>query len=286
MSRARALAQLKSCPQAGRQDAMPHGVPDSYLGTWRRSLLQTPQGQDMDSHVFWLQTRHWHADLRIPADRPDFSGVTCLAECDDAQLAWLATQQGFCGVTQVDGEHCIWHRQLDFQPANGSRDIGRMVFDGERVIETGVDTDYLEIWERLPHSRGGTAALELVVEGGELPSRPAWLLVAGDCFIHVRGRARPLPGIAHLNSAFDLASLIARARPSRAQLLDWLNVEISFGHRNGPTPWRIELSTLPFREGQFVTRPAALQRRGHQFVVEGNNERRWMILDWSPGVSL
>ncbi|MDP1929650.1 MAG: hypothetical protein Q8K62_14180 [Thiobacillus sp.] len=264
----------------------PAPVPDAYLGVWNRTLLETASARDERSQVWWLQTPRWHADLRIPAGRPDFSGITRLAECDDTQLAWLATQQGFCGVTQVDGDDCTWHRQLDFQPANGSRDMGHMAFDGERVIETGVDADYLEIWERLPHSRGGTAALELLVEGGELPARPAWILVAGDCFIHVRGRAHPLPGIAHLNNVFDLSSLIARTRPSRARLLDWLNVEISFGHRNGPAPWRIERSTLPFREGQFVTRPGALQRRGHQLVVEGSNERRWLILDWSPEVTL
>jgi hypothetical protein len=264
----------------GALTEQPAPVPDAYLGVWNRTLLETAGGRDERSQVWWLQTPRWHADLRIPAGRPDFSGVNRLADCDDAQLAWLARQQGFCGVTQVDGDDCTWHRQLDFQPANGSRDIGRMIFDGERVIETGVESDYLEIWERLPLSRGGTAALELVVERGELPSRPAWLFVAGDCFMFVRGRALPPP------SAVDLSSLIAQARPSQTQLLDWLNVEISFGHRSGATPWRIEHSTLPFREGKTVTLAGAIQRRGHQVAIEGNNERRWMILDWSLGTAL
>lgn len=269
------LAQLKSLLHARRQGVMPHGVPDHYLGTWRRSLLQTPQALDTDSRVFWLQTRHWHADLRIPAERPDFSGITSLAECDDARLGWLARQQGFCGITQVEGERCSWHRQTDFQPPNGSRDVGHMAFDGERIVEVGVETDYLEVWERLPQSVGGTAALELVTETGEPPSRPGWLLVAGDCFLYVRGRASPLP------RAADLPSLVARAQPSRAQWLEWLDVEISFGHRSGPAPWRIEHSTLPFREGQHFTLPGAIQRRGHQLAVEDGHQRRWMILDWS-----
>jgi len=253
---------------------LPAPVPDAYLGVWRRSLLETPDLRDEHSRVLWLQTPRWHADLRIPAGRPDFSGVGRLAECDDTQLAWLATQQGFCGLTQVDGERCTWHRLNDFQPANGSRDIGRMGFDGERVTETGIEADYLEIWERLPESRGGTAALELMTEGGRPPDRPTWLLLAGDCFMFVRGRALPLPGAA------DLSCLIARVRPSRAQWLDWLDVEISFGHCTGPAPWRIEHSTLPFREGQCVTHPGALQRRGHRIAVEGGHARLWNILDW------
>lgn len=257
----------------------PAAVPDAYLGTWRRDLLETAFGRDTHSRVYWLQTPRWHADLRIPANRPDFSGIASLAECDAAQLSWLATQQGFCGVTQVDGEYCTWHRQVDFQPATGYRDIGRMAFDGERVIETGVETNYLEVWQRLPQSRGGTAALELVAEGGAPPLRPAWLLVAGDCFIYVRGRTRPLP------RAADLPSLIARPHATRKQWLDWLDIEISFGHRSGPVPWRIEHSTLPFREGQCLARPGTLQRQGYQIAVEGNGERRWRILNWSLDAS-
>ena len=255
-------------------------VPLAYLGVWRRRLLETSALRDEHSQVFWLQTPHWHADLRIPAGRPDFSGINHLAECDDAQLAWLARQQGFCGLTQVDGDICIWHRQMDFQPANDQRDIGRMVSDGERLTETGVEAEYLERWERLPHSRGGTAALELVWEAGNTPSCPTWLLVAGDCFMYVRGRTRPLP------RAADLSQLITQSQPTHSQMLDWLNVEISFGYRKGPAPWRIEHSTLPFREETCLTRPGAIQRLGYQIAVEGRNDRRWKILDWSLGASL
>jgi hypothetical protein len=275
------LAKLKSFLKARRQEEMPRGVPDKYLGVWQRSLLETPQMRDADSLVLWLQTSHWHADLRIPAHRPDFSGITRLADCTDAQLAWLASQQGFCGVTQVEGDHCTWHHQLDFQPANGIRDIGRMVFEGERIIESGVEADYLEVWKRLSRSRGGTAALELVMENNEFPSRPAWLLVAGDCFIYVQGRPRQLPA-----KAAPRTPAAAQPKAARAQLLDQVDVEISFGYRYGPAPWRIEHSTWPFREGQYLSRSRAIRRLGHQLAVEEEYNRRWMILDWNVGAAL
>jgi hypothetical protein len=118
------------------------------------------------------------------------------------------------------------------------------------------------------------------MEAGGQPARPTWLLVAGDCFVFVQGRAQPLP------AETNLSRLIARAQPSRSQLLDWLDVEISFGYRRGPNPWRIEHSILPFREEAFLTRPGAIQRLGYQVAVEGSNERRWRILDWSLGESL
>lgn len=199
----RDLSRRYFAPQADMA-AAPAPVPNAYLGVWRRSLLETADLRDTHSHVFWLQTPRWHADLRLPTGRPDFSGVRSLAECSEIQLAWLARQQGFCGVTQIDSTHCTWHRQMDFQPANGSRDIGRMVFDGECLTETGIETDYLETWERLPPSRGGTAALELVMEAGEPPICPTWLLVAGACFMYVQGRPYPL------SDAPDLPHLIAR----------------------------------------------------------------------------
>lgn len=271
----RVMDLLRPMLDAQREQSPPPGVPDAYLGVWRRRLLETPQGRDTDSRVHWLQTRHWHADLRLPPDRPDFAGVTRLAECDDAQLAWLARQQGFCGVTQVTGERCAWHRQADFQPATGRRDAGHMAWEAERLVETGAEDDYQEVWERLPESEGGTAALELVVEAGELPARRTWLLVAGACFVYVRDRPQALP-----RKAADLSSLIVSARPSRGQLLDWLDFEISFGRRGGAEPWRIQCSTLPYREGQTLTAPGAIRRLGHQLAVEDEPDRRWMIRDW------
>jgi hypothetical protein len=87
--------------------AMPHlrpeaPVPERYRGVWQRTLLETPDMRDTSTTVFWLQTAHWHADIRIPAHRPDFSGAARLANCSPRQLEWLAGQQGFAGVTQVD----------------------------------------------------------------------------------------------------------------------------------------------------------------------------------------
>jgi hypothetical protein len=98
--------------------------------------------------------------------------------------------------------------------------------------------------------------------------------------MYVGAGAQPLP------HAPDLPRLIARTLPARSQLLDWLDVEISFGYRKGANPWRIEHSTLPFREETVLTRPGAIQRLGYQIAVEGSNERRWRILDWSLGAAL
>jgi hypothetical protein len=184
-----------------------------------------------------LQTSLWHADLRLPCRRPDFSVSRELAECSPAQQRWLATQQGFCGVTEVRDDICQWHRYGDFHAPAGCRDIGRMLFhrDGNTVEEYGIEADYHETWQRLPESVGPTAAW---ISAATALSR--LLLVAGDCFFLVRPRKRPLP----------------RGRSLAATLQDGpdcLDFELSFGRiRGAGSAWRILHSTLPWREGASV----------------------------------
>lgn len=248
-------------------------VPAHYLGVWQRRLLESPSASDSASRVYWLQTPLWHADLRIPANRPDFGDVSSLPECSAAQLAWLATQQGFVGITQVEDTRCTWQRQADFQPDSGKRDIGHMTFCGDRVIETGAEAEYLEIWQHLPESRGECAALQLENEYGTSARHPTWLLWAGAYFVYVRARRHPLP------AAGNLSQLIDKSQPSRSQLLDWLDFEISFGRRTGPDAWRIERSTLPFREGKRIVQPDDLQQLDSRTLFETTAGRRWQILD-------
>lgn len=204
-----------------------NAVPATYLGVWRRTLLTTTSGvRDSRTAVYWLQTAHLFADLRIPQPGP-------------TDAAGRARQAGFAGVTEVLGDTCQWHRALDFQPPRASADIGRMRFDGpERLLEDGLDGSYHEVWERLPESRGRSAGTWLQAADG----RQGCLLLAGDCFLFAASRAVPLPPGASLE-----ALLAASGDPTL------LACELSFGrHQGGRTPWAIELSTLAGRAGQAL----------------------------------
>lgn len=251
-------------------------VPNQYLGLWHRTLLQQSPHPDTRSLVYWLQTNRWHADLRIPPDRPDFTNVKNLNDCDDNHLTWLATQQGFFGTTAVHGARCQWHRHVDFQPVSGRRDIGQMAFNGnDRLIEVGVEAEYLEVWQRMPDSAGESAVLELASEAGQTPQRRTWLLVAGDWFAYVRARVEVLP------PAASFSELVATKRPSREQLIEWLDFEISFGRRSGEHAWRIAHSTLPFKEGAVLFPNGAPERVAEGLAAEGGDTRRWNILEWN-----
>ncbi len=205
-------------------------VPEAYLGVWQRTLLTTTGGvHDTATAVYWLQTPHFFADLRIPQPLPQ--GVT-----------GLALQAGFAGVTEVIADRCQWHRAIDFQPPRGSEDIGLMRFENpDYLLEDGLDGSYHEVWERLPESIGRSWGTWLVAEDG----RQGCLLLAGDCFLFAAGRAQPLPAAESLNALLD---------SDNAERL--LAFELSFGrHQGGATPWRIELSTLAGRAGQALLPP-------------------------------
>ncbi len=222
-------------------------VPKNYLGVWKRTLLEQQGQKDTSSLVLWLQTAHLHADIRIPANRPDFSNCKTLEDCSTDQLFWLATQQGFFGETIVNQNICQWHRQFDFQPTTGARDIGEMVFDGENILlETGIDAPYFEVWQKLEGSHRNLN--DFAVQGEDrhgLPTK-ASLLMAGNYFMYVRPRNVKLP------NADSLTNLIEQQKLSQQQLLDYLDFEISFGELNSETTeinFPIQHSTLPFREG-------------------------------------
>lgn len=238
-------------------------VPQRFRGVWRRSLLRTPDADDTTTTVRWMQASRWHADIRVPAGRPDFSGVDSLDDCDEARLQWLATQQGFAGVTRVDprNDDTAWLRLVDFQPPAALPDEGHAVFRDGMLVETGIHADYLEHWHKLPGSDDGFAVFRQ-----SDAARPALLLVAGACVMFVR--PRPVD--------FDAAGW--GALPALRAQLDF---EISFGERT-PDGWVICHSTFPWREGKAIRVAMHEADRGGTDIVIDGESSRWDVLEWTP----
>jgi hypothetical protein len=221
-------------------------VPDHYIGVWQRERLKrSNEPWDLNNQVYWLQTPRWHADVRVPHDRPDFSGVTSLAQCNDAQLHALLKQESFCGITVVDDDICRWVRQIDVR-LRETNDFGRMRFEADMVEEFGIEIDSYEIWRRLPGTLGESYALERVptLTAGDDSAR-AVLCVAGDRFIYTRNR--PMWAA----SAVRARSQIALGKAPRAELEAFLDFEGSFGTIVDGVG-RITMSTLPWRQGEVA----------------------------------
>ncbi|WP_250537260.1 hypothetical protein [Caballeronia sp. AZ10_KS36] len=248
-------------------------VPDAYLGVWRRTLLRNAAGdEDRATRVYWLQSARVHVDLRVPANRRGFDGVTGVDALSRDALVELARQQGFAGFTQVDvgmPDICTWHRRIDFSPPSDARDIGDMRFERQEVLlEDGVDADYHERWEREPASVG--ASWGALVSRAELLSLcdgtprsepqlvdegPAGFVArAGDFFMLARGRSAEASALLARHRGRKLSSVVADPAVSLDQARELVDFEISLGRiappsDAGPT---IVLSTHPWREGCTV----------------------------------
>ena len=233
-------------------DSLP--VPARYRGVWMRTLLETPDLRDDTTFVRWLQLGRWHADLRIPAAARATGSALPFSACRQAQLALLATQQGFSGFTQVTrgerGEVCTWHRVVDYQPPRPTVDAGVMVFeDPDCVIETGIHGVYREVWHRLPNSTERLIALAEPARRDRLSS--ARIFIAGKYMMKVR--------------------------PSHPTGPDF---EISFGFVEAGR-WHIQQSTIPEFEGQRILFSATRSGRTKATVVVDYSSAGWDILEWA-----
>jgi hypothetical protein len=252
------------------------GIAD-ILGVWRRSLIRWPDGKtDATTAVRWMQTPSLFVDLRQPANRPSFDGVNCLRDLGRSQIEWMARQEGFAGEVLWDGRHIEWQRQFDIQPKSAIPDVGKLWFDGDVMLEEGRDIAYLEHWHRAviaPHPCAGIALREATT------GQAGMLVRAGNLFMYARARLNGLPPLS------DLRELI-HAAPTIGDMQDLVDCEISFGSV-GADGWRIEHSSLPFKEHRCL-RPLS-EHRGTVLCtqdLDGDGkavERQWNVVRQEGG---
>jgi len=270
-------------------------VPERYRGVWRRNQLDIPGLRDTTTWARWLQTARWHADLRVP----DAARTAEVLQATPPHPA-LALQTGFFGRTEVfwpppSGERCTWHRHLDVQPDRGRPDTGWMAFERYEgiVVETGLNGDFREEWERIPHSTGRSMVLaELApsATGAAAPCGTRWLL-SGEYLMRVRPRqtgwlaadGTPLLWPEGTAPGDTLAVVLSRHPQQAAALLDF---EISYGSlRDGR--WLIEHSTRPALEGRSEAFAAhRIDAHTAEITGSGYTAVRWQVLEWGAPDSL
>lgn len=224
-------------------------VPPELCGLWRRVVLETPGAPpDTTTRVWWLQTPTLYVDLRVPAERRSVPSRSTLDAASDADLAALALQAGFAGQTWLDGTLCRWRREIDYQPPSGVPDEGRLRIDDGWIVEDGVHAAYREVWQREDDSTGDWIARRWTERDGRPDARICYLVAGGDWFLFARARSGP-----PLEQAPSLPELLAVRGLDRSSRIALLDFEISLGHRDphaAPRTWRVEVSTLPHREGE------------------------------------
>lgn len=251
-------------------------VPQAYVGAWRRRAAAEKS--------FWLQTHRLHAMIDIPTDRPDFSGRETWADFSDAELMILAHQGGVAGACIAAEDVLHRRRQLDYLPQRGQPFLRRLRPEGEVIHEHCLDGRETAVWDRLAGAGGEIVGLRFhdVEIGGAGDQCRGYLLVVGPYFMYVRDR------FVATQRAESLAVLAELKGFSREQLIAVLDCELSFGRRDGDAPWRIQLSTIPFREGRSLMSDEVLRRiitgagQGPERIRRGGRNflRYWTLDEW------
>ncbi|MEP7066823.1 MAG: hypothetical protein ABI889_12370 [Gemmatimonadota bacterium] len=219
-------------------------LPTWLAGLWNREWIERAGTRSSPFDVNYLQTPSAFADIRIPRDRPALAHARSFADLTDAELHALARQRGFAGFTTVAGDLATWHHEIDFQPPDSSADVGRLEqIDDSHMLEHALDSSYTESWRMI--ERGTGQYLVLRLEHAKRLERI--LLVSADRFIYARNRGKDL------EVAESLDSLIASSNATRAEIIAYVDCELSVGRvRGGAVPWEIQHSTLPWHEGHHL----------------------------------
>jgi hypothetical protein len=243
-------------------------------GLWRRSLLAWPDGRrDTETWVRWLQGPTFYADLRQPPSRPDFTAAKGLNDVDLPQIAWLGGQEGFAGELLFEDGFFEWRREVDFQLTTVYSDCGSLCFVDDVMIEEGRDNPYIEHWHH--ELDGGQPSSALRLEDTVNGCR-GFIVRCGNVFIYARGRNIAAPAGMTLTDCIAAASSAVEAR-------NLVDCEISYGTVTAKG-WRIEHSSMPFKEGKMLD-PCLPPGRTSSLVIADLDrdgaafERRWSILD-------
>jgi hypothetical protein len=247
-------------------------VPRWLLGAWQRDWVQRGGTKSNTRAVEYLQAPTSFGDLRIPIDRPSFAHAVSFRDLSDGQLHTLMQQQGSAGHTHLDGTIATWTHEIDFQPPDGTQDVGRIERVGQRrLYEHALDNSYVESWTKSGDAVDGRLLVIRVERSGRLDRV---LLVVGKRFLFVRNRVKDLP------QAESLEALADSEHADRARIIEYLDCEISSGTAtNGNNRLKIERSTLPWREGrplEFVgpLRPSTIKAG---MATYGTAGERWSI---------
>jgi len=257
----------------------------SLVGLWHRDRIEFSDGRmDATTQAFWGQTTSLYIDIRIPVSATGLVPRSSLDEHAAGELLALAEQKGFAGHLRLDGNRCEWVRLLDYQPATGRPDIADIELDGDVLYEKGdpgsiVGSSYREIFQRLSRGNRVCAAAKLVQSDGfrvrSISNPGCFLVLLDDWFLFAEPRSDPLP------PAPNLVHLVAGAPHELA--CSYLDCEYSFGRvSDGDSPWKIQLSTLPFRVGQrlFPAASAARHGEGHELSLDfPDGALRWRIVE-------
>ena len=259
-------------------------VPDRMLGCWKRRYIKFENGEmDSTTRVIWLQALSGMIDIRIPERARDYSKGSCLADYSIEQLMELAEQDCGNATTHLD-ETTSPYARASWEANDTDVSIQSIVLfpedgwfdwleDGECMMEWAPSGAYEEDWRLQSNSRYFIAHYQK-----QDASKPEFVYLAGDHAVYARDRRVELREQRHLRE------IVREANANRDYIEALLDIEFSYARRNKDGEFEIELSSLPFREGQRLDLGFLLDMDPDQGqTTYPGSEDTWLrVSQWSP----
>jgi hypothetical protein len=230
-----------------------HQVPEWMMGLWRRHIISFADGSsDVETQVYWLQSRNFSIDLRLPRPSEVVSGESSLASRTARELEVLANYEGWVAHSHWDGAQLSWTESTSLQFEDRWPEPARLHRVGNCMIEFAPSGAYVEDWRLQPSTPGPLVGLRLIEER-ELPTgrvlhRGGGLIVSGQYAGLVLGRAEEAVDISPLREQVLVAQVLA-AQGNQETLQRLLGFETSIAHGSLADGFTVTHSTKPGRLG-------------------------------------
>ncbi|MGJ7508067.1 hypothetical protein [Variovorax sp. GT1P44] len=226
-------------------------VPEWMMGLYRRHCIAFADGtSDTETQVFWLQSRNFSIDLRIPRDDELPASAKPWAEYSAAELQVLANCEGWVAQSIWDGEQLVWREPTALQLHDRWPEPAPLRRVGNCMVELAPSGAYVEDWRLQPSAPGPLVGLRLIEErevgSGRLLHRGGGLIVSGDHAGLVLGRPEePSPGESLVQQVL--------AEVGNGQALSRLmDFETSMAQGSVQDGFRVTHSTCPGRVGEEI----------------------------------
>lgn len=178
-------------------------VPEWMMGLYRRHIITFADGtSDTETQVYWLQSRNFSIDLRLPRDADLVRKAESWASYTRDELAVLSDYEGWVAQSVWDGEQLAWREPIALQLHDRWPEPAPLQRVGNCMIEFAPSGAYVEDWRLQPSGPGPLVGLRMIDErelaSGRVLHRGGGLIVSGEYAGLVLGRAQAPLGAAPL----------------------------------------------------------------------------------------
>lgn len=221
-------------------------VPEWMIGCFRRRCISFANGDSDDQTiVYWLQSRNFSIDLRLPR-RPDQVPARNLEDYSEAELQVLANYEGWEADAHWNGQQMHWSGGTALQLTDRWPEPAELRRVGNCMMEFAPSGAYVEDWRLQPSAPGPLIGLRLQAEycprTDQRKPRDGGLIICGDYAALVLGRRSPVT-----TDGTALPREAANAHGDPARLNELFDFETSVALGNATDGFSIRHSTVPGR---------------------------------------